>query len=479
LISIESFVHEKRALEAIVSYPPELKLCNLAECKIEGQNALRLPFELRTQNDVWYHLIEFEIAEKAAAGEYSISCDVDSFAQAREFRKRFYIVKKDYAQQHVQLTEFVAPSDEEGRPLPRQQANTFVVKDPASRMMRTFFMSETGHGGDLVSCVMENTGDYPVLLDMLYSVHNSSDGKPVDWLDNLRQESGLSEKGISLQVFIEPHSSTRSTLRVRSRKDRLVPGEYEQRLHASLFTSDEPFIEVSHPLHIQEVNITNTSATGFALIVAVLGIVAMVVFRKTLWGKLTSREYILIALYSAIAFSVVSIPTTILSNLLHAVLGPFSFLVTGVFSEVIAYLLMVSLVVLLPRPGVVTSFLLVKFLLSAVVLGNLSIISFLWYPMRAVILELAFYFSGIYDTAGDTRRSCAKMPEAAWAAMVIALADALLAFVSLNMAMFFFRLFYADWYIWMYVAISGFLYTLIAVPLGIRIGTGLRRVVVD
>ena len=64
-------------------------------------------------------------------------------------------------------------------------------------------------------------------------------------------------------------------------------------------------------------------------------------------------------------------------------------------------------------------------------------------------------------------------------ALLHALADALLAFVSLNMSMFFFRLFYADWYIWMYVTVSGFLYTLIAVPLGIRIGTGLRRVVID
>jgi len=479
LISIESFVHEKRGLEAVVPYPPELKLCNLAEYKTDGRNELRLPFELRTENDVWYHLIEFEISEQADTGKYMITCVIDSFPDGDELQKLFYVIDKDYARQNVRLKNFVAPADEEGRAIPRQEPNTFVVKDPTSRVMRTFFLPESGHDGDRVSFVLENQGDFPVLLDVRYSIHLAADGTPVDWLDNLRQESGLAERGIPLQVFIKPHSSTQSIITVRSRENRHVPGEYEQRLRVSLFTAQEPFLETTHPLTIQEVNITNTSATGFALIVALLGIVAMIPLRRMLFGKLTSREYILIALYSAIAFSVVSIPATVLSNLLHAVLGPFSFLVTGVFSEVIAYLLIVSLVVLLPRPGVITSFLVVKFFLSAVVLGNLSVLSFLWYPMRAVILELAFYFSGAYDNAGDNQKRFAKMPEAAWAAVVIALADALLSFVSLNMTMFFFRLFYADWYIWMYVVISGFLYTLIAVPLGIRIGTGLRRVVID
>ena len=479
LISIESFVHEKRHLEAVVTYPPELELCNLDEYRLDGRNALRLPFDLRTQNDVWYHLIEFEIAPDAVAGEYTVSCVIDSFAGVKQLHKPFYIVDKDYARKHVRLKTFTAPSDEEGRAVPRQRPNTFAVKDPASRMMRTLFVSESGHDGDRVAFAVENSGDYPVLLDVLYSINNTSDGSPVEWLDNLRQESGLAEMGIPLQVFVEPHSVTGSVLTVRSRESRLVPGNYEQRLRVSLYTSGEPFIETSQPLQIREVNMTSISATGFALLVALSGIVVMAALRRIFWGKLTSREYILIALYAAIAFSVVSVPATVLSNLLHAVLGPFSFLITGIFSEVVAYLLMVSLVVLLPRPGIITSFLLVKFLLSAVVLGNLSAISFLWYPMRAVILESAFYLSGIYDAADSTGNPAGKISGTVWAALIIAFADALLAFVSLNMTMFFYRLFYADWYIWLNVTISGFVYTFIAVPLGIRTGAGLRRVVVD
>jgi hypothetical protein len=358
LISIESFIHERHHVEALIVFPPELKLCNLADYRVEGQNAVRLPFELRTENDVWYHLLEFEIEGDAKPGKYAIHCGINFPGFRKQIDKSFYIVDPDYAKKHIQLVGFTAPCDKEGNKIPRQQVNTFIVKDPASRIFRSFFLSETGHHGDDISFDLKNSGAFPVLLDVRYSIH-TSDGKPVDWIDNLRQESGLAEKGIPLQVFIEPKSTTRSILTIRSRDSKLTAGHYEQRLHASLFTTEQTFLSEVRPLTIREVNVTNTSATVFALIIAVSGIVIMVVLRRILWGGLTSREYILIALYAAIAFSVVSVPTTVLSNLLHALMGPFSFLLTGVFREVIAYLLMVTLIVLLPRPGVVTSFLMV------------------------------------------------------------------------------------------------------------------------
>jgi hypothetical protein len=477
-ISVESFVHENRNIEVTIKYPPELKpLNNLQYCNF-GQNTLKLPFSLRTQNDIWYYLIEFEIDSHAKPGEYNITCIIDSFKDTKEIHKMLYIADKDYAVNNIHIKKVTVPCDKEGRAIDNQRENTFVVKDPSSRFFRSFFVSESDHGGENIGVDIENSGDFPVLLNFNYNICNTSDSSTVNWLDNLREESGLNEKGIHHHIFIEPHSVTKSILTIKSRSEKLISGNYLQFFSASLFTSKDPIFSISKPLQIIELNVTNVSATIFAFLISISGILLLILYRKVLWKGLTSKEYILIALYSAIAFSTVSIPTTVVSNFFHALLGPFSFLITGIFSEVISYMLLVSLVVLLPRPGVITCFLLVKFLLSSVVLGNLSIISFLWYPMRAVILELAFYFTGIFNMQSYNSSSENKL-SILYSAFIISCADALLSFVSLNMTMFFYRLYYDNWYLWLYTAVSGFLYTFIAVPFGIRTGNSLKKVFID
>jgi len=379
----------------------------------------------------------------------------------------------------------MTPCDERGNFLENQQKNTIVIKDQSSGFLRSFYVSDKEHDGDHVAFQFENSGNYPALLDVNYLIRDINNGQAVDWLDNLRQESGLDQSGINLQVYVAPHSSTKSVLTIRSRTNVLVPGEFMQNLTATMFTSNSPFIDISEPLFIRKINASNINSTIFAIFFAIAGILLMIIYHRKIWGRLSSREYILIAIYSAIAFTTVSIPSSVLYSFVHAFLGPFSFLFTGIFSEIISYMLLVSLVVLLPRPGVITSYLLIKFMLSAIVLGNLSVISVLWYPMRAVILELVFYLSGFFDNTGnrlifDNVKTCLRNRLSVYrAAIMIALADAILAYISLNMTMFFYRLFYADWYVWLYVSVSGFLYTLISVPIGIRLGNGLRKVVID
>lgn len=274
LNSIESFVHEKRHIEAVVTWPSELKLCNLTEYRIGKSDSLRLPFQLRTQNDIWYHLIEFEVADSAAVGKYEITCAVDSL-DGQTLQKPFYIVDKDYARTHIHLKSFILPCDDEGRDMPKQQANTLIVKDPSSRFLRTFFVTEDDHESEKGAFTLENSGELPVLLDVQYSIHDPANDSMVSWLDNLRQESGLDDKDISIRVFVPPHSSTSSILKIHSRENRLVSGTYRQRLRVTMCSSDTPVLEMSRPLYIRELNFTNTAATGFSLIVAMAGIVAI------------------------------------------------------------------------------------------------------------------------------------------------------------------------------------------------------------
>jgi hypothetical protein len=74
---------------------------------------------------------------------------------------------------------------------------------------------------------------------------------------------------------------------------------------------------------------------------------------------------------------------------------------------------------------------------------------------------------------------CFSRGNALWAAFVFGSGDALISYISFNLSIFVYRLYYAEWYILAYVFISGFIYTIIAVPLGLKMGFRLRSVAID
>ena len=91
--------------------------------------------------------------------------------------------------------------------------------------------------------------------------------------------------------------------------------------------------------------------------------------------------------------------------------------------------------------------------------------------VTVIMSEGAFYFCGITrNPAAPDRKKIAL------AAVCCGLADVVISFVSFNMIMFLYRLYYEFWYIVMYLLISGFLYTVLAVPFGIRLGMRLKAV---
>lgn len=489
LLSVESFVHQKKDIQISMILPECLEAIAPEEVIVEG-NIIKAHFSLSTENDIWYRLIKLYVRPEAPQGEYEIAYQLNY--GGREYKKMIpcWIAPRGYIRENIHLRRFSVPADKEGNPDLKRQENTFVIKDINNRLLRSFALDRQSHDAELIAVELENSGKFPVTLSLDYLVFDKNTGIPVEWLANLRDEQGIDMPGIYTQVFLKPYEKNITMLKIANQDTGMMRGEYLQKLTIGLFSAasrnQEPFIEEEKSLKVVEVNTAVTFSTFIAIIVSFLGIIGMVLFRKALFGGLTSREYILIGLYAAVAFCLVSIPSTIIYNILHAVLGPFSFFVTGIFSEIIFYLLLISLVVLLPRKGVVLCFVFAKFLLGAMILGRISILSVLWYPMRAVLLEAALFMSGLYEkdflplnVSGHRKKKRIPVTKMLWIAFVFGIADAFLAFISLNITMFFYRLFYAGWYIAAYVLVSGFLYTFIAVPMGVRLGQRLKKVAVD
>ena len=66
--------------------------------------------------------------------------------------------------------------------------------------------------------------------------------------------------------------------------------------------------------------------------------------------RFKTRNLVLISLFGTVSFAAINLPMTILWELSHAIFRPFSFFYRAL-SEVLLYMLIASLVVLIPKPG--------------------------------------------------------------------------------------------------------------------------------
>lgn len=247
---------------------------------------------------------------------------------------------------------------------------------------------------------------------------------------------------------------------------RVLPGDYSLRIELQGAGQDKA-TEIP-------VSITKRHSMGiFAVIFAVLTLPLLIYkfFRlnRTV-EKLGARGAITVALFAAVSFGGITIPTTLLSDFIHAFLGPFSVFITGCLSGIMQYLLLMALLILFRRPGVITLLLLLKFILTAVIFGRFTPLGILSLSVNITILELALKCSGFY-----AKEKISK-PYMLIVALVIGLADAFINFINLEQMMFFYRLYYADWYIILYLAINGLIYSSIGAFFGYGTGSKLKQI---
>lgn len=223
------------------------------------------------------------------------------------------------------------------------------------------------------------------------------------------------------------------------------------------------------PLRIEQKNSLGLLAVGIACgcFLFVLGFLPKL---KQCIFHVGARGAITIALFAAVAFGGITVPTTVAGELLHAMLGPFAGFVTGLLSGVFQYLLLVSLVLLYRRPGVPGILYLMKFFLGGLLFGNFTPLGLLSCCVTITVLEGVFWLTGFYG-----KREIGR-PYMALVATALGLADALLTFLNMEQIMFFYRLYYADWYLALYMLVNGFLYSSVGAWLGYGTGRKLRQI---
>ena len=223
------------------------------------------------------------------------------------------------------------------------------------------------------------------------------------------------------------------------------------------------------PLKIAKKHSLGMLAVGFSFICAVL-VLAFAYKLKQCVYDIGAKGAITVALFAALAFGGITMPTTLIGDLLHVFLGPFSGLLTGLLSGMLQYLLIVSLLVLFRRPGVVSLLFFVKYMLTGIMFGHFTPLGFLSCCVSVVVLEAVLQLSGFY------RQTELKAHFMVMFSILLGVTDAFTTFINMEQMMFFYRLYYADWYLALYMLVNGLLYSSIGSWLGYKTGSKLQQV---
>lgn len=496
LFSIESRYRDAKVVTTKIELPSGVILTeSLSDLwyVTKSQNGVVLSgeFELAGGYGHWFELIGLKCSNDLEPGQYKIKITV-SHGEQRSSKEFYFSVQNSKAirsDEPITLDTVLLPLDRDGSFDERLQPNTLNLRDQTLDYYKNILrgqgavntLAESAHPIAYMGLDFSNPASQQKMLLITAKLLDKNTGQVVAGLvtpaSNVEDKDGGAFLGhkdrLVAFVALQDMPKERVTIPIYVDDKILVSGNYL--LQVSAQEGDNLPIVYDMPITVIVSNTKAGMITSGALLAVALGGIFGFSRRQRLLGQMKTRWLVTIALFGTASFAMVNVPATFLNDVFHIILGPFGFLVTGLFHSVFLYMLIVSLLILLPSPGVVALMTMVRMLLSMLTFGHVSPVSILFYGVQAVSLEMMLYVGGI------TRDSSPTLVDIGWRKLVsiiliCGLADGMSTYINLQALSFLYRLFYTDWYIMLCVIINGFLYTAVGAACGVYLGRELGKI---
>lgn len=465
--------------------PPPWKM----EESEQGQR-LRASVSLAVQGETWYSTFAVRAGAEAVPELQRVPVSatwkrtVDGREQRREERRQTQVklVSRSELGGLLEVERVRMPTSMTGEVDPRWREGAIVLPEASPDLLRSLLrMNREPTNPDrpvaYAAVTVRNQGDAEVIALVKTQVVDARTGEPVAAFAAADPHGGTSPAAFNV-VALPSRNREVVTLPIYADEEALA-GEYLLRTQGYVFGTDAVIDTLDARLSVLRKNSTS------ALVTLAMAGVATIALGWLAWrgGRVLSgfsvRSLVTVALFGASTFVSVNIPSVLFDDAVRALLGPFSFVINGFYSELLLYLLTICLVTLMPRPGVVALAVAVRFLLSGVVLGHFTPVALLSHTSKALVVETALFLAGFTrgrrmigdEAAAWNRRGLLRLAAVCGVAQVINL------FVGFNLMMFLYRLYYADWYLVAYFVVCGLGYTAAGAILGAKLGLQLRRVI--
>ena len=443
---------------------------------------------LSVASEVWYRELVLRTSTANPLDRQEISGAVRFTTDARQTWEQQATVQLRIATiseiaEHLSIESIEMPTDATGTADPKQREDTIYYPRPLFSWLRT---AQTNVFEPITyqTVQLRNRGEETIHVVVSSTNTDIKSGETIPFLAPPETTNGGVNRSVAfaslpggtvteipLPIYFHPVYLNQGKI------EQAIPGEYEREITVKVWGSDATILREQRPLHLIVPNQQALLVSLLAIVSSCIGFAIVLRFHKRLFASFTTKHLIVIALFSTTVFVAVMVPSTLFLNLVRAILGPVSVLLTGLINETLYYALLTALLIYIngdPRnaeitnqgrakgSGVILLVSAVRLLLGGVTFGLFTPMAIVYTGTSVLLLETGFLL-------------VRKRNLLAWA-VVLGVCDALSVYVDFQLSILFYRLFYADWYIVLRILIEGFVYTFIGVLLGARLGRGLWRV---
>ena len=455
---------------------------------IAGRTCLSTASRLSVASEVWYRELVLKTSAANPLDRQEISGTVRFTTDAGQIWEQQATVQLRIATvseiaEHLSIESIEMPTDATGTVDPKQREDTIYYPRPLFSWLRTA-QTNAFEPTTYQTVRLHNGGEETIHVVVSSTNTDTKSGETISFLAPPETTNGGMNRSVAfaslpggtvteipLPIYFHPVYLSQGKI------EQAVPGEYERTVTVKVWGSDATILREQRPLHLIVPNQQALLVSLLAIICSCIGFLIVLRFHERLFASFTTKHLIVIALFSTTVFVAVMVPSTLFLNLIRAILGPVSVLLTGLINETLYYALLTALLIYItgdPKnadttkhvrakgSGIILLASAVRLLLGGVTFGLFTPMAIVYTGTSVLLLETGFLLVRSRNLL-------------AWA-VVLGICDALSVYVDFQLSILFYRLFYADWYIVLRILIEGFVYTFIGVLLGARLGRGLWRV---
>ncbi|GEM_PF-2300668 len=318
---------------------------------------------------------------------------------------------------------------------------------------------------------LQNRSAEPLGLLLESRVIHQESGQDVEYFASPELQSTGGTGKIVAYGVVEPGGTENFVLPVYVRPG-TPDGTYTRWITVRALGSDHVLMELEAPLGVMRSRAVYSWWMVLTTGLSIIWLFGTAIFYRRMVQGLGVQRLVMLSLVGSLQFAL-QFAGQIVLTVLYAVLGPFNCLVGGLLTEVSTYLIVGAILFLVPRVGAMTLVGLVSYIMGMVLFGSFGILELVFVSSSIAFRELALLIFGVTSFGARERKNTPCLPAMA---VALGIADAATTFTSLVLQAVFYRLFFATWYVFLQVFVTGFLYTAIGVLLSRRLGMSLRRV---
>ena len=455
---------------------------------METKTCLSTTNRLSVASEVWYRELVLRTSTANPSDRQEISGTVRFTTDAGQIWEQHATVQLRIATisdiaEYLSIESIEMPTDAMGTADPKQREDTIYYPRPLFSWLQTP-QTNAFEPVTYQTVRLRNGGEETIHVVVSSTNTDTKSGETISFLAPPETANGGMTRSVAfaslpggtvteipLPIYFHPVYLNQGKI------EQAIPGEYKRDVTVKVWGSDATILREQRPLHLIVPNQQALFVSLLAIISSCIGLVIVLRFHERLFAGFTTKHLIVIALFSTTVFVAVMVPSTLFLNLVHAILGPVSVLLTGLINETLYYALLTALLIYItgdPRntestnhvrakgSGIILLVSAVRLLLGGVTFGLFTPMAIVYTGTSVLLLETGFLLVRHRNLL-------------VWA-VVLGICDALSVYVDFQLSILFYRLFYADWYIVLRILIEGFVYTFIGVLLGARLGRGLWRV---